>query len=94
MGWEHTTMFHPHAYHMEVVGTDGRKLPAPYWKDTLPVASGERYDVLVKIDTKKDAICVSCRLGKGLSIAHDHNLRAQTSGGKYPRGPLTVFKVE
>jgi hypothetical protein len=37
---------------------------------------------------------VSCRLGKGLSIAHDHNLHGETSGGKYPRGPLVVFAVE
>jgi FtsP/CotA-like multicopper oxidase with cupredoxin domain len=94
LGWDHTFVFHPHAYHMQVVGTDGRALTAPYWKDTLPFTSGERYDVLVPINTKKDAICVSCRLGKGVSIAHDHNLRAQTSGGKYPRGPLTIFVVE
>src|SRR5207248_656137 len=77
-----------------VIGTDGRGLDSPYWKDTLPIVSGEKYDVLVKINTKKDAICVSCRLGKGLSIAHDHNLHGQASGGKYPRGPLTVFTVE
>ncbi|HZN93096.1 MAG TPA: multicopper oxidase domain-containing protein [Myxococcales bacterium] len=94
MGWDHTFAFHPHAYHMEVVGTDGRALPAPYWKDTLPIVSGERYDVLVHMDQKKDAVCVSCRLGKGLSIAHDHNLRGETSAGKYPRGPLVVFAVE
>lgn len=94
MGWDHTFMFHPHAYHMQVVGTDGRGLTSPYWKDTLPIASGERIDVLVPIHGKKDAVCLSCSLGKGLSVAHDHNLRGQASGGKYPRGPLTVFMVE
>jgi FtsP/CotA-like multicopper oxidase with cupredoxin domain len=94
MGWDHTFAFHPHAYHMEVVGTDGRALTAPYWKDTLPIVSGERYDVLVPIHGKKDGICLSCRLGKGLSIAHDHNLHGETSAGKYPRGPLVVFKVD
>ena len=94
MGWDHTFAFHPHAYHMQVVGMDGRGLDAPYWKDTLPIVSGERTDVLVPITSKKDAICMSCRLGKGYSIAHDHNLHAETSGGKYPRGPLVVFKVE
>ena len=94
MGWDHTFAFHPHAYHMQVVGMDGRGLDSPYWKDTLPITSGERIDVLVPITSKKDAICMSCRLGKGYSIAHDHNLRAETSGGKYPRGPLVVFKVE
>ncbi len=94
MGWDHTFAFHPHAYHMQVVGTDGRGLDSPYWKDTLPIASGERYDVLVPIHGKKDAICMSCGLGRGLSIAHDHNLHGETSAGKYPRGPLVVFAIE
>jgi FtsP/CotA-like multicopper oxidase with cupredoxin domain len=94
MGWDHTFAFHPHMFHMQVIGTDGRGLDSPYWKDTLPIVSGERYDVLVPIAMKKDAICLSCRLGKGISVAHDHNLRGETSGGKYPRGPLTVFIVE
>jgi FtsP/CotA-like multicopper oxidase with cupredoxin domain len=94
MGWEHTFMFHPHAYHMQVIGMDGRGLDSPYWKDTLPITSGERVDVLVPIKDKKDKVCMSCGLGKGLSIAHDHNLRGETSAGKYPRGPLTVFSVE
>jgi len=94
MGWDHTFVFHPHAYHMQVVGTDGRGLQSPYWKDSLPIVSGERYDVLVPIHGKKDSVCLSCRLGKGLSIAHDHNLRGESSGGKYPKGPLTVFQVE
>jgi FtsP/CotA-like multicopper oxidase with cupredoxin domain len=94
MGWNHTFAFHPHAYHMQVIGTDGRGLEAPYWKDTLPFSSGERYDVLVPIHGKKDAICLSCGLGKGLSIAHDHNLQGETSSGKYPRGPLVVFAIE
>ena len=76
------------------MGTDGRPLDSPYWKDTLPIVSGERYDVLVPIHGKKDAVCMSCGLGKGLSILHDHNLRAETSAGKYPRGPLTVFAIE
>jgi FtsP/CotA-like multicopper oxidase with cupredoxin domain len=94
MGWEHQFMFHPHAYHMQVVGMDGRGLDSPYWKDTLPISSGERVDVLVPVHDKKDKVCMSCGLGKGLSIAHDHNLRGETSAGKYPRGPLTVFSIE
>jgi FtsP/CotA-like multicopper oxidase with cupredoxin domain len=94
MGFDHTFVLHPHAYHMQVVATDGRELPAPYWKDTIPFHSGERYDVLVPIHGKKDAVCMSCGLGKGLSIMHDHNLRGEASAGKYPRGPLTVFSIE
>jgi plastocyanin len=94
MGWDHTFAFHPHAYHMQVIGLDGRGLDSPYWKDTLPIASGERIDVLVPVHGKKDGLCLSCRLGKGLSIAHDHNLHGETSAGKYPRGPLVVFAIE
>ncbi len=94
MGFEHQFVFHPHAFHMQVIGTDGRALPQPYWKDTLPISSGERYDVLVPVKDKANRYCPSCKLGKGLSIAHDHNLRGETSGGKYPRGPLTVFAIE
>ena len=94
MGWDHTFAFHPHAYHMQVVGTDGRPLDSPYWKDTLPMVSGERYDVLVPVHDKKNGLCLSCKLGKGLSIAHDHNLHGETSSGHYPRGPLVVFAIE
>ena len=90
----HVTSFHPHAYHMKVVGTDGRKLESPYWKDTLPIASGERYDVLVPVIKKRNTVCLSCGFGKGISIAHDHNLGGMVSSGKYPRGPLTIFVIE
>ncbi|HVO29088.1 MAG TPA: multicopper oxidase domain-containing protein, partial [bacterium] len=94
MTFNHTFVMHPHAYHMMVVGTDGRKLPAPYWKDTLPISSGERYDVLVPIMGKKDKICLSCGLGPGISVMHDHNLMGEASNGKYPKGALTIFVVE
>ena len=80
-------MFHPHAYHMKVIGNDGRGLDSPYWKDTLPIASGERIDVLVPVKDKKDKICMSCGLGKGLSIAHDHNLRGETLRRQIPARP-------
>ncbi len=92
--FNHVTAFHPHAYHMKVIGMDGRKLDSPYWKDTIPLASGERYDVLVPIIQKRNTVCLSCGFGKGISIAHDHNLGGMASTGKYPRGPLTIFAVE
>ena len=44
------SMLHPmhlHGYHFEVVGEDGFPLPNPYMADTLVVAPGQRYDVLV-----------------------------------------------
>jgi FtsP/CotA-like multicopper oxidase with cupredoxin domain len=94
IGNSHTFVFHPHAYHLQIVGTDGRALPAPYWKDTLPILSGERYEALVPIIKKHNTVCMSCGMGKGLSVAHDHNMGGMTSTGKYPRGPLTVFSVE
>jgi FtsP/CotA-like multicopper oxidase with cupredoxin domain len=94
MGSDHTFAYHPHAYHMQVIGTDGRGLDSPYWKDTLPLVSGERYDVLIPIINKRNKVCMSCGMGKGISIAHDHNLRGEASGGQYPKGPLTVFIIK
>lgn len=94
MGHSHTWAFHPHAYHMKVIGTDGRGLTAPYWKDTLPLVSGERYDVLVPIIGKRNKICMSCGMGAGISVAHDHNMGGMVSAGKYPRGGLTIFVIE
>lgn len=90
----HTFVLHPHGYHFEVIGTDGRKLPAPYFKDTLPVCSGERYDLLVRIGEKHRGVCQSCNIGKGVSIMHDHNMSGMTSAGKYPQGALTIFEVQ
>lgn len=41
---------HLHGFHFQVVATDGRLLPKPYLKDTLPIAPGERYDILFTAD--------------------------------------------
>jgi manganese oxidase len=44
------SMLHPmhlHGYHFEVVAQDGFPLPTPYMADTLVVAPGQRYDVLI-----------------------------------------------
>jgi FtsP/CotA-like multicopper oxidase with cupredoxin domain len=38
-------MIHP--MHLQVIAKDGAKLPAPYLADTLNIAPGERYDVIV-----------------------------------------------
>jgi manganese oxidase len=38
---------HLHGHRMLVVGKDGNYLPAPYEADTLNIAPGERYDVIV-----------------------------------------------
>jgi FtsP/CotA-like multicopper oxidase with cupredoxin domain len=42
--------FHLHGYHFKVVGQDGFPLENPYYDDTLVVAPGERYDVLVEAE--------------------------------------------
>lgn len=92
IGYDHTFVWHPHGYHGLVIGTDGRKLPYPYEKDTLPITSGERYELLYKIpDFASQRKCLSCNLGPGLTVAHDHNMMGMASEGVYPFGPLTIF---
>lgn len=41
---------HLHGYHFEVVAADGFALEQPYMADTLMVAPGQRFDILVKAD--------------------------------------------
>ncbi len=94
IGYDHIYAWHPHAYHGLVIGTDGRKLRSPYEKDTLLIGSGERYDILYKVpDFSSKRQCLSCNIGPGISIAHDHNLMGMVSTGIYPHGPLTIFDV-
>jgi manganese oxidase len=42
--------FHLHGYHFTVAGQDGFELAQPYSVDTLVIAPGERFDVMVKAD--------------------------------------------
>lgn len=42
--------FHLHGLPQQVIAKDGWKLPTPYTCDTLNIAPGERYDVIVKCD--------------------------------------------
>ena len=94
IGADHVFALHPHGYHMEVVALDGRKLKSTYDKDTICIASGERIDVLVRIPHfASQRKCLSCNLGAGITIMHDHNLRGMVSTGKYPMGALTIFDV-
>ena len=41
---------HLHGYHFEVVAADGFALEQPYMADTLMVAPGQRFDILVQAD--------------------------------------------
>lgn len=65
---------HLHGPHFLVVASDGRPLPHPYYKDTLDIAPGERYDVEI-VPTKA-----------GLYPFHAHNLHFVTNDGAYPGG--------
>ncbi len=41
---------HLHGYYMQVIAQDGALLPNPYLCDTLNVAPGQRFDVIVTAD--------------------------------------------
>jgi FtsP/CotA-like multicopper oxidase with cupredoxin domain len=72
---------HSHGFHFLVVGTDGRKLDSPYYKDTVDISPGERYDVIFKLDQV------------GRYMFHDHIESNMTNDGKYPGGMATMISV-
>lgn len=80
IGYEDHAM-HSHGFHFLVIGTDGRKLDQPYYKDTLDIAPGERYDVLFTFDQP------------GQFMFHDHFEENTTNNGAYPGGMLTMITV-
>jgi len=52
---------HLHGYYMQVFAKDGALLPQPYLADTLNLAPGERYDVLVEC-TEPGAWAFHCHI--------------------------------
>lgn len=52
---------HLHGFYQTVIAKDGARLPAPYLVDTLNVAPGERYDVIVDC-TEPGAWAFHCHL--------------------------------
>lgn len=66
---------HLHGTHFVITHKDGYQLPLPQRADTLNIAPGETYDLLVK---GRD----------GLFPWHDHNSLAVTDDGVYPGGML------
>ena len=72
---------HSHGFHFLVLGSDGRKLDAPYYKDTLDIAPGERYDILFTLDQA------------GRFMFHDHIEQNTTNDGDYPGGMMTMISV-
>lgn len=67
---------HMHGFHFDVIASDGRPLPAPWTKDTISVAPGERYDLLVTLDQR------------GAFPFHDHAEVHVTNNGSLGDGGL------
>jgi copper-containing nitrite reductase len=66
---------HLHGTQFVIIAKDGAQLPLPQRADTLNIAPGETYDLLVQ--------------GReGVWPWHDHNSRAVTDAGVYPGGML------
>ncbi|QBD80646.1 multicopper oxidase family protein [Ktedonosporobacter rubrisoli] len=72
---------HTHGYHFQVIGSDGRKLDAPYYKDTLSIGPAERYEIILKLDLA------------GRYMLHDHAEQMNTNNGEYPGGMITMINV-
>ncbi len=72
---------HSHGFHFLVIGADGRRLDSPYYKDTLEVAPGERYEILFVFDKP------------GRYMFHDHFEQNTTNNGYYPGGMITMINV-
>ena len=66
---------HIHGHVFEIVFKDGRPLPAPIQADTVFVAPGERYDVILRCDNP------------GLWMVHDH-IDSHTMNGHTPMGGI------
>ena len=72
---------HLHGMAMQVVAKDGYPLPMPYLCDTLDVAPGDRYDVIIEADNP------------GAWAFHCHTLsHAESPGGMF--GLVTALIVE
>jgi FtsP/CotA-like multicopper oxidase with cupredoxin domain len=72
---------HSHGFHFLVLGSDGRKLDSPYYKDTIDVAPGERYELLFKLNQV------------GRYMFHDHIEQNTTNNGESPGGMMTMISV-
>lgn len=72
---------HSHGFHFLVIGTDGRPLASPYYKDTLDIAPGETYDILFVLNQP------------GRYMFHDHFEQNTTNNGLYPGGMITMINV-
>ena len=74
-------MMHTHGFHFLVIGANGRKLDQPYYKDTLLMEPGERYDIILRLNQV------------GRFMFHDHIDENATNNGVYPGGMITMINV-
>ncbi len=72
---EFTHSIHIHGHIFQVAFKDGRPLPAPYEADTIAVAPGERYDLILNADNP------------GRWMVHDH-VDSHTMNGDKPMGGI------
>lgn len=78
IGFEVHTM-HLHGHYFEVVSRDGYRLDSPFKADSLGIAPGERYDIIIKGDNP------------GYWPFHDNNGLAVMNDGQSPGGMLTYL---
>ena len=74
-------MMHTHGFHFLVIGANGRKLSQPYYKDTLLMEPGDRYDIILRLNQV------------GRFMFHDHIDENVTNNGVYPGGMITMINV-
>lgn len=73
---------HLHGHDMLVTHKDGTALASPYYADTVLVAPGERYDVIVEMNNP------------GIWMMHDHIDPHVTNDGQDNGGAMTVIEYE
>lgn len=67
--------------HAEVVGTDGGRLPEPYWAGRIQIPVGQRYDVLVRYDRS------------GTVVMNSHVL-VRNSAGEVVEAPIPLIEID
>jgi len=72
---------HIHGHTFLVTHEDGHRVPDPYWKDTLDIAPGQRYDAILFADNP------------GIWVMHDHSGHA-SNNNIYPGGIFTAVAYE
>jgi plastocyanin len=72
---------HLHGHHFKVIASDGRPLSTADEKDTINVAPGERYDILITFTQS------------GEFPFHSHNIIDNTNNGVYPGGLHTMVSI-